>query len=159
MNGQSVKGTRSTTRGQDETMSRGNRMREQSEGRNDNGTDSPRRQARRGAESRAGRNDAGKELSPTCELADLLTCLLANLPTIFTMLSRRASRLPSRAYSYRSLISPAIPPRPHRILVSLGDTRGGAFFLIRSSHLPGSYSQHSAPFFPAHSFRHLAECM
>lgn len=62
-------------------MSRENRMREQAEGRDDNGTDSPRQQARRGAESRAGRDNAGNELPPTCELADLRNCLLAYLPT------------------------------------------------------------------------------
>lgn len=60
------------------TTRRGNMMRERAEGRDDNGTDSPRRQARREARSRTGRDDAGKELSPTCLLANLLTYQLAH---------------------------------------------------------------------------------
>lgn len=89
------------------------------------------------------------ELPPACQLA--------NLPTIFTMLSRRASRLSSRSYSCRSLVSPAIPLRPHRILVSLVDRRGGAVFHHSPVSSAGSVSITLRAVFPSSfipPFRH-----
>lgn len=129
-------------------------MRERAEGRDDNGTDNPRRQARRGEESRAGRNDAGKELSPTCLLAYLRTCplyLLCFLGGHFV------SRLvPTRAVpSFRPPFRPVLIASSSRWVIREAER----FFFIRSSHSPSSYSQHSAPFSPAHFFRHLTECM
>ena len=96
------------------TTRRGNKMRERAEGRDDNETDSPRRQTRRGAESRAGRDDAGKELSPTCLLANLLTCQLAHhtyyafsrssRPVLIVSSSRRAIREAGR-FSHQTVSS------------------------------------------------------
>lgn len=45
----------------------------------DDGTNNPGRQAGREAERRAGRDDAGNELPLTCELAYLPTCQLATI--------------------------------------------------------------------------------
>ena len=104
-------------------------MRERAEGRDDNGTDSPRWQARREAGSRTGRDDAGKEFSPTC--------LLANLLTILTMLFH-AHSVPFSSY-----------PRP----VGRYERRGG-FSHPLSSRSSGSYSimlraVFASSFFPA----------
>ena len=92
------------------TTRRGNRMRERAEGRDDNGTDSPRWQARREAGSQTGRDDAGKEFSPTCLLAYLLTCQLAHYtyyafsrpfrPVLIVFSSRRAIREAGRFFSH-----------------------------------------------------------
>lgn len=134
-------------------------MRERAEGRNDNETDNPRRQARRGAGSRVGRDDAGKELSPTCLLTNLLTCLLAYLPTCelarYTHYAFSAGVSSPFSFLLVPPPRPAITSRPHRILVPSGDTRGVEVFLIRPPHPPGPYPSRSAPFSPAHSFRHL----
>lgn len=132
------------------TTRRGNRMRERAEGRDDNGTDSPRRQARREAGSRAGRDDAGKEFSPTCLLAYLRTCPLYSLCFLG---GRLVSRLvPARAVpSSRHSVPSSSYPRP----VGRYERQEGFFSsarLIRRVRIPSC----SAPFSQAHSFRRLA---
>lgn len=109
---------------------------------------------------KAGRDEMDKEneLPPACELANLLTYLLAYLRTCpLYLLCFLGGRLVARLVPARSVHRPAIPPRPHRIPVPPGDTRGGAVFLICSPHSPGSYFSRSRAVFPSSfipSFRH-----
>lgn len=118
-------------------------MRERAEGQ-DEGTERIARDGKQDEEQKARRDEMmrGKELPPTCEFAYLLTCQLAYLLTCLLYLLCFPFRPVLIASSFRQAIREA-----------------GRFFLIRSAHSPSSYSQHSAPFSPAHSFRHLAECM
>ena len=106
--------------------------------------------------------DKKNELPPTCELANLrtcqlaylLTCLLANLPTILAMLSRRASRLPSRSCSCRHIVPPF---RPVLIVSSSRQAirRAGRFFSsVRLIHRARIHPR-PAPFSQAHSCRRL----
>lgn len=129
MNGQSVKGTRSTTRGQDEMTSR----------RTGRGNGRITRDGKQDEGRKAGRDEMDKEneLPPACELANLLTCLLAYLRTcplylLCFLVPRLVSRLvPARAVpSFRPPFRPATSSYPHP--VERYERRGG--FLIRSSH-------------------------
>lgn len=127
-------------------------MRERAEGR-DERTGRITRDDKQDERREARRDEMKKrnELPPTCELAYLRTCLLANLPAILTMLSR----LPFCSCSCRSLVSSRHSVPSSRILVPSGDTRIGTVFLIRPSHPPDPYPSCHAPFSSAHSFRHL----
>lgn len=123
------------------------------------GTDSPRRQARRGSGIRVGRDDAGKELSPTCLLTNLLTCLLANLPTCpLYLLCFLGWRLVSRLVPVRAVprfACHSAPSSSYPRLAGRYERRGGFFSsarLIRRVRIPSC----SAPFSQAHSFRRLA---
>lgn len=115
-------------------------MRERAEGQ-DEGTERIARDGKQDEEQKARRDEMMR--GKNCRLlANLPTCLLANLLTCLLYLL---------CFPFR----PVLIASPFRQAIR----EAGRFFLIRSAHSPSSYSQHPAPFSPAHSFRHLAECM